>query len=212
MKKAPQPLASGFGISTPKPCFVRQSTERRRAMRKDFADAFAAEGEAAKERLEGLKDRAIDALDLAISEAEEGSTAQKDNLKTYKFAKEQILPLLLRLEDEGEQDAALKDIAHRLKLTIKPLRKALSALEKSEQEETEQEGSTRTEELAPQLGTDRYERAMELLRSPDILEKAAKDMQLLGHVGEITTKRLALICALSAKSSRPIQPSTHAQR
>ena len=180
-------------------------------MRKDFADAFAAEGEAAKERLEGLKDRAIDALDLAISEAEEGSTAQKDNLKTYKFAKEQILPLLLRLEDEGEQDAALKDIAHRLKLTIKPLRKALSALEDSQQEETEHEGSARTEEPTPQPGTEQYERAMELLRSSDILEKSAKDMQFLGHVGEITTKRLALICALSAKSGRPIQPSTHAQ-
>src|SRR5919112_2477020 len=140
-------------------------------MRKDFADVFAIEGEGAKERLEGLKDRAVDALDLAISEAEEGSTAQKDNLKTYKLAKERILPLLLRLEDEGERDAALKDIAHKLKLTIKPLRKALSALEESEQEETVQEGSTHTEEPTPQPSTERYERAMELLRSTDILEK-----------------------------------------
>jgi hypothetical protein len=180
-------------------------------MRKDFADAFAAEGKAAKERLDGLKDRAVDALDLAISEAQEGFTAQKDNLKTYKFAKERILPLLLSLEDEGEQDAALKDIALKLKLTAKPLCKALSALEEPEQEETEQEGSTRTEELAPQPGTERYERAMELLRGSNILEKAAEDMQFLGHVGEITTKRLALICALSAKSGRPIQPSTHSQ-
>src|SRR5919107_6260576 len=144
--KAPRPLASGFGTSTPKPCFVRQSTEGRRAMRKDFADAFAAEGGAAKESLEGLKDQAVDALDLAISEAEEGSTAQKDNLKTYKFAKEQILPLLLRLEDEGERVAALKDVARRLKLTMKPLRKALSASEESQQEEAEQEGPARTEE------------------------------------------------------------------
>jgi len=112
-------------------------------VRKDFADLFAAEGEAAKVRLEGLKDRAVDALGVAIYEAQEGSTAQKDNLKTYKFAKEQILPLLLRLEEEGERDAALKDIAHKLKLTLKPLRKALAALEESEQEETEQEeGST----------------------------------------------------------------------
>lgn len=180
-------------------------------MRKDFADAFAAEGQAAKERLERLKDQAVDALDLAISEAQEGSTAQKDNLKTYKFTKEQILPLLLCLEDEGERDAALKDVAGKLKLTIKPLRKALMALEESEQEETGQEESTRTEELAPQPGTKRYERAMELLTSSDILEKASEDMQFLEQVGEFTTKRLALICAVSAKSGRPIQPSTHAQ-
>ena len=180
-------------------------------MHKDFADAFAAEGRAAKECLEGLKDRAVDALDLAIIEIQEGLTDQKDNLRTYKFAKEQILPLLLRLEDEGERDAALKDIAHRLKLTMKPLRKALAALEESQQEETEQEESTRREEQAPQPGTERYKRAMELLRNSDILEKAAEDMQFLGHVGEITTKRLALICALSARSGRPIQPSTHAQ-
>src|SRR5215210_7393993 len=210
-QKAMRQPASGSGNSTLKPCFVRQSMVGRPRMRKDFADAFATEGRAAKERLEGLKDRALDALEVAVSEAEEGSTAQKDNLKTYKCAKEQILPLLLRLEDEGERDAALKDIAHKLKLTIKPLRKALAALDELEQEETEQEGSTRTEEQAPQPGTERYERAMELLRSSDILEKAAEDMQLLGHVGEITTKRLALICALSAHAGRPIQPSTHAQ-
>jgi hypothetical protein len=61
------------------------------------------------------------------------------------------------------------------------------------------------------IGTERQERAIELLGRPDILEEAAQDMERLGHVGERSTKKLALICALSAKSGRPIQPSTHAQ-
>jgi hypothetical protein len=112
-------------------------------MRKDVADLFAAEGEGAKERLEELKARGVDAVDLAISEVRERSTAQTDNLKTYKFAKEQILPLLLRLDDEGERDAAIKDVARKLKLTIKPLRTTLAALEESEQKETGQGGGQR---------------------------------------------------------------------
>src|SRR5215212_6101844 len=118
-------------------------------MRKDFADSFAAEGRAVKERLEGLKDRAVDALGVAISEAREGSAGQKDHLETYRFANEEVLPLLLGLEDDGERDAALKDVARKLKLTLKPLRKALCALEEREQEQPGQEGPTRTEELAP---------------------------------------------------------------
>jgi hypothetical protein len=61
------------------------------------------------------------------------------------------------------------------------------------------------------VGSERHERAMELLKRPDILEEAAQDMERLGHVGERGTKKLALICALSAKSGKPIQPSTHAQ-
>ncbi len=61
------------------------------------------------------------------------------------------------------------------------------------------------------VGSERHERAMEFLRRPDILEEAARDMERLGHVGERDTKKLALICALFAKSGKPIQPSTHAQ-
>jgi hypothetical protein len=148
---------------------------------------------------------------LAISELQERSTAQKDKLKAYKFAKEHILPLLLRLDDEGERDAAIKDVTRKLKLTTQPLRKALAALEESEQKETEQGWPTRTEELAPQPGTERYERAVELLRQRRLLARAAVDMKRLGHVGEFVTKQLAFICALSARSGKPIEPSTHAQ-
>ncbi len=63
----------------------------------------------------------------------------------------------------------------------------------------------------PKPGTERHEKAMELLRDPDLLDRAAGDMERLGHVGEQGTKKLALICGLSARSGTPIQPSTHAQ-
>jgi hypothetical protein len=76
-------------------------------------------------------------------------------------------------------------------------------------EKAEQESETGEESL--DIGPERYEAAMRVLRSADLLEVAAADMERLGHVGERTTKKLALICALSAKSGRPIQPSTHAQ-
>src|SRR5215217_5109622 len=51
---------------------------------------------------------------------------------------------------------------------------------------------------------------MRLLESPDLLTEAAVDMERMGQVGEVATKRLALICALSARSGYTIQPSTHA--
>ena len=36
-------------------------------------------------------------------------------------------------------------------------------------------------------------------------------MERLGHVGDTKNKKLAFVCAVSAKAGRPIQPSTHAQ-
>ena len=80
----------------------------------------------------------------------------------------------------------------------------VAAAEKAEQE-------SQTGEESPEMGPERHEAAMRLLRSADLLEEAAADMERLGHVGERATKKLALTCALSAKSGKPIQPSTHAQ-
>jgi hypothetical protein len=101
----------------------------------------------------------------------------------------------LNLEDEGERDAALHDVASKLKLSIKPLRKTLSSLLAQEAEPEVDEPET--EDATPQLGTARYERAMELLKADSLLSRAAADMKRLGHVGEFAAKKLALICALS---------------
>jgi DNA primase len=101
-----------------------ESTRGRPPVRKDFADVFADQGEAAREVLGHLRERAVDALHLELSEAPKGS----NSLGAYRVAKERVLPLLLKLEDEGERDAALHDVAAKLKLSIKSLRKALAAM------------------------------------------------------------------------------------
>lgn len=174
---------------------------------KDAADLFVVEGEGAKDVLESLKQEAQDALDLVLSEAPEGSQRER-----YRYVKEQIFPLLIHIEDSGERGATLDDAARRLGLRKSDLRKALAAFE--EQARSEQEGAgdkDAGEDLAPEPGTERYDRAMGLLRCPDILESAARDMERLGHVGEQTAKKLAFVCAVSARAGYPIQPSTHAE-
>lgn len=172
---------------------------------KDLADLYQKHGEEAREVLEGLKHRAVDALELEVSEAEEGVSGGSQSLDAYRRIKGRILPLLLRLEDEGERDAALRDVARRLKLGLRPLRKAMAA---AEPEEVSEPGEG---EQVPEIDGARREKALELLTSDDLLEQAVEDTAALGHVGEQATKKLALICALSAKAGSPIQPSTHAQ-
>jgi hypothetical protein len=182
---------------------------------KDAADLFAAEGDEAREILEGLKEQAQDALGLAVSEV----PPKGNTLGAYRFFKETELPLLMRLEDPGERRAALHDIAKEHNLGLKNLQSALTAAEKQAQEAAkvraaaeEHEGEdARDEALVPEAGTERHERAMRLLERPDILEKAAQNMQRLGHIGEPKNKRLALVSTVSAKAGYPIQPSTHAQ-
>jgi DNA primase len=172
---------------------------------KDPADLYEVRGEGAQDAIADLKAHAADALELELSEAPKGS----NSLGAYRVAKERILPLLSKLEDEGERDAALHDVADRLRLSIKPLRKALAAL-RAQATEVEQDVPER-EEAAPKPGTQRHNRAMELLKDSRLLSRAAVDMKRLGHVGEFAAKKLALICAASARSGKPIQPSTHAQ-
>src|SRR5215212_1621247 len=186
-KRASGPPASGCASSTPRRFCARQSTRGRRLVRKDFADVFADQGEAAREILERLRERAVDALHLELSEAPKGS----NNLGAYRVAKGRVLPLLLKLEDEGERDAALHDVAAKLKLSIKPLRKALAAM--LEQERGSQEEQTDAPgDGAPEPGSARHERAMKLLRDRRLLSRAAVDMKRLGHVGEFAAKKLAL--------------------
>jgi hypothetical protein len=77
-------------------------------------------------------------------------------------------------------------------------------------EEDDEEGDESLEP-APEAGTERYDAAMEILSSDDVLEEAAKTMRRFGHVGEWKNKKLAFVCAVSARAQLPVQPSTHAQ-
>ena len=157
-------------------------------MRKDFADVFADQGEAARELLGHLRERAVDALQLELSEAPKGS----NSLGAYRVAKERVLPLLLKLEDEGERDAVLHDVAAKLKLSIKPLRKALAAMLEEHRGSQEEEQTDAPGDGAPEPGSARHERAMKVLGDRRLLSRAAVDMKRLGHVGEFAAKKLAL--------------------
>src|SRR5215213_6934633 len=137
-KRASRPPASGSASSTPRRSCARQSTTGRPPVRKDFADVFADQGEAAREVLGNLRERAVDALHLELSEAPKGS----NSLGAHGVAKEWVLPLLLKLDDEGGRDAALHDVAAKLKLSIKPLRKALAAM-------PEEQGGSQEEQAEP---------------------------------------------------------------
>jgi DNA primase len=173
---------------------------------KDVADLFQVKGEESKDVLEGLKARSIDGLELVLSEAPKDSA-----LTSYRYAKEKIIPLVLKLSDEGERHAALDDAAKVLRLKANELKKALK-LEAQAREKAENliEKDEEPEEIVPQPGSERYKQAMLLLSEQDLLERAAADLEGLGHVGEIRNKKLALICALSARAGRAIQPATHA--
>jgi hypothetical protein len=133
-----------------------------------------------------------------LSEAPEGSARAR-----YRYAKEKVLPLAGRFEDAGEREAAIQDAAKGLKLKAGQLRDALADLERPETAAEEDS------DLRPE--GERREQALTLLGDPDLLDRAVEDTARLGHVGEHATKKLALICAVSARSSHPIQPSTHAQ-
>ncbi len=179
-------------------------------MIKDVAELFAAEGEGALKVLETLKEEAKDALSLSISQ----SPPKGDTLGMYRYFKAEQLPLLLRLEDPGERRAALSDIAKAQNLGGRNLQASLSAAEKEAQKSgagRPADEVTPQENLAPEPGTERHERAMELLECPDVLQKVAEDMERLGHVGELDAKKLAFVCSVSARAGSPIQPSTHAQ-
>jgi hypothetical protein len=168
-------------------------------MRKDFADAFAAEGEAARERLKDLKGRGVDALSLELSEAPRGS----NNLGTYRTAKEHILPLLPKLEDEGERDAALRDVAGKLKLSIRSLRKALAAMveqarETQEKQEHELADETAGEEPVTPVEVERIEK---LVGSPGVLGRYVEDAAgIHGVVGDRDMLSLASLVAFSAQA------------
>ena len=124
-----------------------------------------------------------------------------------KFMKEayDLYPEAFALE-ELDFRRALNDLATHVDEEFK-IRAARAELE----EDDEAEPDDVVAELVPEHGTDRHEAAMEILQNKDVLEEAAETMRRLGHVGEWENKKLALLCAISARAQLPVQPSTHAQ-
>jgi DNA primase len=120
-----------------------------------------------------------------------------------KFMKEayDLYPEAFTLE-EIDFRRALNDLATHVDEEFK-IRAARAELEEDEDDDVVVE--------APEPGTDEYDAAMALLRRGDVLEEVAETMRRLGHVGEWENKKLAFLCAISARAQLPVQPSTHAQ-
>jgi hypothetical protein len=144
-------------------------------------------------------------LEFALSEIPRG---EGNNLIAYRAAKFSVLPLLLRLEDEGERDAALRDVAGRIDLPAKPLRKALADLEG---EERIKEQRRRVAEAARNLarkngepegvGEDPVsEEAEELIAHPGVLNRYVEAVaSIKGVVRDRDPLRLQVLVALGAQ-------------
>jgi hypothetical protein len=115
-------------------------------------------------------------------------------LERYRYAVDQILPVLLTMEDSGERAAALKDVCKALKLGLKDLSRIMTS--KIAGSNAAAKKTAKDEKPLP--GTERYSCALELLQSPKILTVLVDDLDRLGYVGETTPKQLAFLCAISA--------------
>ena len=166
---------------------ARQCPPRYGAGLKDVADLYRLRGEETRTVLEGLKADAVGALELELSEV----SSRDDSLGAYRLAKERILPLLLQLEDEGEQDAALRDVARRLDLGLRQLRKALASCREGEEEEPE------AEPQKPEVAAEVVE---ELVGCPGVLSRYVQDAATIhGVVGEREHLKLLTLNAVGAQ-------------
>jgi hypothetical protein len=161
----------------------------------DLAQLLHKEGKAtARKMLESLKAQAADALELELREVEETSADGSQNLMTYRHTKERILPLVARLEDEGERDAALRDVARRTGLGLRSLRKALDdAGEAPESEGVVAEDEAEEPSAAP-------EEIAELIGRLGVLNRYAEDAaRIHGVVGEVEHLKLLTLNACGAQ-------------
>jgi hypothetical protein len=148
----------------------------------------------ARKVLEDLKAKAVDALELELREVEENSADGSHSLATYRRTKARILPLVTRLEDEGERDAALRDVARRAGLSLRSLRNALDDSE----EAPESEGTVAQEEPPePSVDPGQIE---ELVGRPGVLERYVEDVaRIHGVVNDREILRLQKLVADGAQ-------------
>jgi hypothetical protein len=153
---------------------------------KDLAELVFERGKvSAREGLEELKVRAVDALDLTLSEAPDGSTRAR-----YLYAKEHVVPLLCRLKDEGEREAAIKDAARSLKLKVGQLRSALEAVE----------GAGAAREPVKPEPEPIPEEADALVSAPGVLDRYVEDVaRIRGVVKDRGALKLQTLVAGSAQ-------------
>lgn len=134
---------------------------------KDVADLFAAENEGAKAVIDALKAKAVDALDLALSAAPKGSSRA-----CWRYFRDVLAPLLMKVEDEGERNAAADDIAKALGLKAADLRRVLKP-----QADAADKASEKTAEL--------------VLADPDPWPEPVDGDELLGEIAATVRRYLS---------------------
>jgi len=191
---------------------------RRSRMRKDFADLFAAEQEGAKERLGGLKARAVDGLQLAIDSVPNDPSKRR----RLRYVRENVIPLILQqLEPKGfmalaeptkssEVLAAIEDIAAATKLKLAVLKAALE--EEAQHQLMEVTSATRVKSRAEAASLP--EEAYASLLEPGVLERYVKEAaRMHSVVGDENPMRLITLVAVGAQiellpNRKPLGPSS----
>lgn len=189
-------------------------------MLKDFADLFAAEGEAAKQRLEDLKNQAVNGLEIAL----EGIPDNPSKRRRLMYVRQNIFPLLLKeLEEKKGPDAlleptkdsdllaALEDIEAATKLKIKILTAAMK--DEGERRLIQISNANKAEEQV-QTTTDAIpEEAYAPLLAPGVLERFVRvAARVHGVVGDVNALKLITLVAVGAQlellpNGRPLDPS-----
>ncbi len=174
---------------------------------KDFADLFAAEGhDAAKRRLEALKERAVDGLELALGAVPK----EPSNRRRLGYIRERIIPLLLQEKGDGRGPealreltkdsgvlAALDDVAAATKLKPGVLKAALE--EEVQRQVVEARNAEKTGKEAEATSAFPEEADAPMLE-PGVLRRLVEAIaRMHGIVGEIKALEFIILVAVGAQ-------------
>lgn len=186
---------------------------------KDVADMFEAKGQAAAEYLEGLKDRAVDGLEIVLKSLPNDPSKRR----RLKYVRENVMPLILRsLEEKGlaalveptkdsEVLAALDDIAAATKLKLAVLKTATE--EEAQRRLIKIANAARAEKEAEAEASAVPEESYAHLLEQGVLERYVKAAaRMHGVVGDEKPMRLIALVVVGAQldllpNAKPLGPS-----
>jgi hypothetical protein len=172
-------------------------------VRKDAAELFAAKEKGARKVLKGLVVDAMDALELALTETSEESSVRD----RYLHAREEVLPLLTKIEDPGEREATLTDVMDRLKLKkmARDLRAALAGAEEACRRQSESQEEVVEESESGPLPED----AEKLIAQPDVLSRY---VEAVARIHGVVRDRSALCLQFLVAVGAQLQPLPNGRR
>ena len=186
---------------------------------KDVADLFEARGQDAADYLKGLKDRAVDGLEIAL----EGVPDDPSKRRRLKYVRENVVPLILRqLEEKGL--AALmepikdSEVLVALDYVVVATDLKLAALKTATKEEAQRRlvkiaNAARAEKEAEAAANAVPEEAYGHLLESGVLERYVKAAaRMHGVVGDEKTMRLIALVVVGAQldllpNAKPLGPS-----